>query len=216
MDQIGLVEIIGIVVVVGYIVWLVAFFQFVRPRLMARAGERMNVHVRESAGVLDSGTYEVVGSAPLAKHGALFGLDFALLFFGTVGICALVSIPGFLIAESGLPYRWESLLLNNAARIASVQVPPLAEGDAPADIRVQNESDLSLSGCQVRVADYTARNGYLNGASALFDLSPRETRQVTFGLSALQPLPGTYEIALSLECRNRLKDKIRTRVTVLP
>lgn len=216
MNQIGLVEGIGIVVVLLYMVWLVAFFQFVRPRLMAWFGEALDVSVRESMGALDAGTYGVTENAPLAKHGAVGALDVITLMVGTVGVCALISIPGFLIAESGLPYRWESILLSRGVRIAGAQIAPLRGGeDAAATIAVQNESNAAIGNCQVRVADYTARNGYLTGSSAFFEIEPRENRQIEMRLSAIDPAPGNYEIALSLECDNRLKDKVRTTLAVL-
>ena len=72
-----------------------------------------------------------------------------------------------------------------------------------------------MRNCQVRVAEYTARNGYLTGSSALFEIKPRETRPVEMQLSAARPAPGVYEFALSLECENRLKDRVRTRIEVV-
>lgn len=214
MNQIGLVEIAGIIVVVLLIVWLILFFQIVRPRLMEWIGERLNVSVRESIEPSDSGTYEVVGKVPLAKHGAIVLIDFLVLIIGTVGICALCSIPAFLIGESGLPYRLEGMLLNQGVSIVSSQIPPLQNDASKGIVMVQNESGNPMTGCRVSVADYQASNGYLTGATQYFDMAPQELRYEPITLSAINARPGTYEIRLSLECGNRLKEKVRAQVDV--
>lgn len=214
MNQIGLVEIAGIGVVLLFFIWMILFFQIVRPRLMEWVGNKLDVRVRESAQSLDSGTYEVVGTAPLAKHGAIVLIDFIVLLVGTVGFCALISIPAFLIGESGLPYRLEGILLKQGVTIVSSQIPPLQDDASKGIVMVQNESDSSMSACRVSVADYQASNGYLTGATQFFDMTPQELRYEPITLSAINARPGTYEIRLSLECGNRLKEKVRAEITV--
>lgn len=214
MNQIGPVEIAGIGVVLLFMVWLVLFFQIVRPRLMEWIGERLNVPVRESVQPPDSGTYEVVGNAPLAKHGAIVLIDFVVLIVGTVGICALCSIPAFLIGESGLPYRLEGMLLGQGVSVVSSQIPPLQNDASKGIVMIQNESSSPMTACRVSVADYQASNGYLTGATQYFDMTPRELRYEPITLSAINARPGTYEIRLSLECSNRLKEKVRAQIDV--
>lgn len=214
MNQIGLVEIAGIAVVFSFFVWMILFFQIVRPRVMAWVGERFNVQVRESTGALDAGSYEVVDKAPLAKHGAIALIDLAVLLLGTVGICALISIPAFLIGDSGLPYRLEGILLGQRVSISGAQIPPLRDGKSGGIIVVVNESENPVEDCRVSVADYQASNGYLTGATGYFDLSPRETRTETISLAAVSAARRSYEIRLSLECGNRLKEKVRVQILV--
>lgn len=214
MNQIGLVEIAGIIFVLLFIAWMILFFQVVRPRLMEWVGKRYNVRVRESTGALDAGTYEVVGNAPLVKHGAIVLIDFVVLLLGTVGACALCSIPAFLIGESGLPYRLESQLFGQGVSVVSAQIPPLRDGESKGIVIIQNDSDKPMEDCRVSVADYQASNGYLTGATDYFDFSPKELRYQPITLSAVNPIPGTYNIRLSVECSNRLKGKVGTQVYV--
>ena len=69
--------------------------------------------------------------------------------------------------------------------------------------------------CRLSVADYKASNGYLTGASDFFNLKPGEVRVEAMSFSAFDPLPGTYHFRLSLDCENRLKDRVWTSVEVL-
>ncbi len=213
--MIGLVEIAGALVVILYIVWLIAFFQFFRSRVMNYFAERMNVRVRESLDVLDAGTYNTVGDVPLVKSGAVQILDMLILLIGTVGVCALISIPAFLFGESGAPYRWESILLGTPASIINLQVEPLRDDEANVAATIANQGNVNASQCQVRTSDYSARNGYMNGSSALFDLARGETRVIEFTLDAVNPPRGEYAVNFALECQNRLKEKITARVQVV-
>ena len=95
MDQLGLVEIAGIVVVICLIAWQFVFFEFVRPRIMQRIGRRLTVGVHESLGAWDAGVYDTEDSAPVRKTAAVAIADFAVTIFGTVGVFAVVSIPLF-------------------------------------------------------------------------------------------------------------------------
>ncbi len=213
--MIGLVEIAGIFVVIVYIVWLVVFFQMFRARLMNYFARQMNVRVKESLDALDAGTYNTVGDASLTKSAAVQILDLVVLLIGTVGVCALISIPAFLFGESGAPYRWESILLGTQASIVNLQIEPMRDGEANVAATVANQGNVTASQCQVRTSDYSARNGYMNGSSAFFDLARGETRVIEFTLDAVNPPRGEYTVNFALECRNRLKDKIAARVQVL-
>ncbi len=101
MDQLGLVEIAGIVVVICLIAWQFVFFEFVRPRIMQRIGRRLNVGVHESLGAWDAGVYDTEASAPVRKTAAVAIADFAVTILGTVGVFAVVSIPLFIWPRAG-------------------------------------------------------------------------------------------------------------------
>ena len=105
MDQLGLVEIVGIIVVLCLISWQFVFFQFVRPRIMRRIGRRLSVEVQESEseGPWDAGVYNAEESAPLGRTAAVAIADFLVTVLGTVGVFAAAGIPLFLLADSGLP-----------------------------------------------------------------------------------------------------------------
>jgi hypothetical protein len=214
MQNVGLVEIAGAVVVILYIVWLIAFFQFVRPRLMARAGKQMNVRVKESLDPLDAGTYNTAGNASVQKSAAVQFLDIFVLLIGTVGVCALISIPAFFFGESGAPYRWESIILGTQADIVNLDITPLRNDRATVSATLENQGSANLLQCQVRSTDYSARNGYMNGSSAFFDLARGETRTIEFPLDAINPARGEYTVNFALECQNRIKDKIPAHVQV--
>ena len=62
--------------------------------------------------------------------------DFVLTLGGTVGVLAAVSIPLFLLADSGLPHRWEGQLTGTSARIGDVPVPVMIAGRAVAVVMV--------------------------------------------------------------------------------
>lgn len=214
MNQIGLVEIAGMAVVFSFFAWLILFFQVIRPRLMEWVGTRFNIEVRESAQPVDSGTYEIVGDAPLAKHGALTLIDLVVLLVGTVGVCALMSVPAFLIGDSGLPYRLESVLLGQGVSIVSAQLPPLRDGESEGIVVVMNESENPIRDCRVSLSDYSASNGYLTGATPFFGMDPGVSDHIAMSVTAQNPIPGTYQIRLSLECENRLKHKVHTEIAV--
>ena len=109
-NQIGLVETAGIIVVLALIAWQVVFFQVVRPRIMARIGRWLNVDVRESTGAWDAGLYDTREGAPVRKTAGVAAADLVVILVGVVGVVGAVTIPLFLLAESGLPYRWEGQL----------------------------------------------------------------------------------------------------------
>jgi hypothetical protein len=214
MDQIGLVEIAILIALAVYAVWLLVFFQFVRPQVMDAFAKRMGIQVRESFDVLGENMYETVGKTSLAKAGLVQVLDLVTILVGTVGVLALLSIPGFLLVESGAPYRWESLLTKTAVSMTSAQIPPMSDDKSAAVITVQNESDAAMQSCQISVDNYTASNGYLTGQSTYFDLAARELQSVDLDLSALNPAPGSYDFVLRLECNNRIKQKIAAKISV--
>src|SRR5262245_49516919 len=104
MNQLGLVEIAGIVVVLALIAWQVLFFQVVRPRIMSRIGRRLNVDVHESHGAWDTGVYDTQEGAPIRKTIGVTVADLVVILVGVVGVIGAVTVPLFLLAESGLPF----------------------------------------------------------------------------------------------------------------
>ena len=154
MDQLGLVETAGIIVVLGLVAWQFAFFQFVRPRMMQRIGQRLDVRVHESLDAWDAGVFDTEAAAPIRKTAAVAVADFVLTLAGTVGVFAAVSIPLFLLAESGLPHRWEGQLTGTSARIADVTVPAMTGGRSVAVVMVRNEASNPMHACRIAVADY--------------------------------------------------------------
>jgi hypothetical protein len=214
MDQLGLVEIAGIVVVICLIAWQFVFFEFVRPRIMLRIGRRLSVGVHESVGAWDAGVYDTEDSAPVRKTAAVAIADFAVTIFGTVGVFAAASIPLFLWAESGLPHRWEGRLTGTAVRIGDVTVPEMTGGHAVAAVMVRNEASDAMRACRVSVTDYRAQNGYLTGASDSFELAAGATTSVPLPLRVTTRVPGTHDFRVSLECSDRLKDRASALVTI--
>jgi hypothetical protein len=206
MSEIGPVELIGIGLIVGYIAWLVLFFSVVRDRLMAAIGRRLRVEVKEEMGGLASGAYEVVGKgAPVAKVGAVWLADAAVLLLGTVGVAALVFTPTFLVAESGATDPIYRALTGRRVTFAAPALIPLsaARRSTTTAIAVRNDGSQIERQCQVSTADYTARNGYLNGRTALFDLPPGAERGVEASVDAARPIVGAHVIRWRLECANR-------------
>ena len=214
MDQLGLVEIAGIVVVICLIAWQFVFFEFVRPRIMERIGCRLSVGVHESLAAWDAGVYDTEDSAPVRKTATVALADFAVTIFGTVGVFAVVSIPLFLLAESGLPHRWEGRLTKTAARIGDVTVPAMTGGRAVASVMVRNEASDPMRACRIEVADYRARDGYLTGASDVFELPAGATQSIALPLRVTKRVLGTHAFRISLECGQRLKDRVSTKVQV--
>ena len=214
MNQIGLVEIAGIIVVLALIAWQVVFFQVVRPRIMARIGRWLNVDVHESAGTWDAGIYDTQEGAPVRKTAGVAVADLVVILVGVVGVISAVTIPLFLLAESGLPYRWEGQLTGTAVRIGEVVVPPMTDRKTTARVTVRNEAGAAMRACRLDVAGYTARNGYLTGASNFFDLGPSASETVDLALSVMKPVPGTHVFQVNLECSMRLKDSAGATVEV--
>lgn len=196
---------LGIALLVAYWVWLWGFFAHLRPRVMAALGRRLGVRVRESTDVLDAGTWDVKGDdVPLRKTGAVLAADLVVLLLGTVGVAALVFIPAFLVAESGALLPLEGKL---TGRLATLAVPaPATMPRSPATARLVidagNDGREALRDCVVGVDGYTARNGYLNGRSARFDLAPGARRRIEVELSATRPPTGQHRFRLELECAN--------------
>lgn len=207
MDQLGLVETAGIVVVLCLLFWQFAFFQWVRPLIMQRIGRRLSVEVQESAGPWDAGVYDAEESAPLRKTAAVAIADFLVTLLGTVGVFTAVSVPLFLLAESGLPNRWEGQLTGASVRIGDITVPVMDDRSAAASVVVRNESNGPMRDCRIEVADYRARDGYLNGFSHTFELAPGTTQSIDLPLSAMKRVPGTHQFRISLECEQRLRDR---------
>lgn len=214
MNQIGLVEAAGIIVVLALIAWQVVFFQVVRPRIMARIGRWLHVDVHESHGAWDAGLFDTQEGAPLRKTAGVAAADLIVILVGVVGVVGAVTIPLFLLAESGLPYRWEGQLTGTAVRIGGIVVPPMTDRKTTARVTVRNEARDAMRACRLDVAGYTARNGYLTGASNYFDLGPAASETVDLALDVLTRVPGTHAFRVNLECGERLKDSAGTTVEV--
>lgn len=214
MSDLGLVEIAGAIIVFALLAWQIIFFQYVRPRVMARFGRRLNVAVGESQGPWDAGLYDTAESAPVGKTAAVAAADFIVTMTGTVGVLAACSIPLLLLADSGLPYRWEGQLTGASIRIAQVTVPVMADRDAVATVLVHNQAPVSIPGCRIAVADYRSRDGYLTGASPFFDLATGAMQPVALPLRVTTRIPGTHMFRISLECGERLRDRVGARLQV--
>lgn len=214
MNQIGLVEAAGIVVVLALVAWQIVFFQVVRPRIMARIGRRLNVGVHESTGPWDAGVYDTQEGAPVRKTASVAVIDLVVILVGVVGVIAAVTIPLFLLVESGLPSRWEGQLTGTSVRIGEITVPPMIDRKTTARVTVRNESRDAMRACRLDLAGYTARNGYLNGASNYFDLAPAASETVELALDVQKPVPGTHAFRVNLECSTRLKDSAGATVDV--
>src|SRR5262249_45916293 len=125
-----------------------------------------------------------------------------------------VAVAAFLVGDSGAPYRWEGALLHNGARIGAVSVPTMRDSESASTVTVRNTGREIASTCQVRVADYRARDGYLTGHSAFFDLAIAETRVVPLPLETARSVPGEHRFRISLECQHRLKDRTTTTIRI--
>lgn len=215
MNQIGLVEAAGIVVVLALVAWQIVFFQVVRPRIMARIGRRLQVNVHESVGPWDAGVFNTEDGTPVRKTVSVALADFVVILVGVVGVIAAVAVPLLLLAQSGLPFRWEGQLTGTAVRIGEIIVPPISDKNTTARVTVRSEAREAMRACRLSVAGYTARNGYLTGASNYFDLEPANSNAVEFTLSVMTRNPGTHRFRLNLECSNRLRDSARASVEVL-
>ncbi|GIK85970.1 MAG: hypothetical protein BroJett026_14510 [Betaproteobacteria bacterium] len=194
---------LGLGLLVAYWVWLWAFFAKLRPGIMAVLGRRLRVKVAESTSPLDAGTYDVEDEdAPIRKQGAVWGVDALVIVLGTVGVAASVFVPAFMVAERGALLAWEAALTGRGATLA---VP--AEAAWPRDARAivvrveaRNAGREPLPRCQVRTADYRARDGYLHGHSALFDLPAGATRALDLPLEATRALAARTQARLRLDC----------------
>lgn len=214
MSQIGLVEIAGLIVVLAVIAWPIVFFQVVRPRIMARIGRWLHVGVHESLGTWDAGVFDTEEGAPLRKTVGVVAADLVVILVGVVGVIGAVTIPLFLLADSGLPFRWEGQLTGTAVRIGDIVVPPMIDRKTTARVTVRNEAREAMRACRLDVAGYTARNGYLNGASHYFDLGPAASESVDLALDVLKRVPGTHAFRVNVECGMRLKDSAPATVEI--
>ncbi len=214
MNQIGLVETVGIIVVLALVAWPIVFFQVVRPRIMARLGRWLNVGVHESLDVWDAGVFDAEEGAPLRKTVAVAVADLVVILVGIVGVIGAVTIPLFLLAESGLPFRWEGQLTGTAVRIGDIVVPPMTGRTTTARVTVRNEARDAMRACRLDVAGYRAKNGYLTGASNTFDLAPAASVTVDLVLDMQKRLPGRHAFRIDVECGMRLKDSASATVEV--
>jgi hypothetical protein len=214
MNQLGLLEIVGIVVVLALIAWPMVFFQVVRPRIMARIGRWLEVGVHESLDPLDAGLFDTEQGAPLRKTVALAVADFVVIVVGVAGVLSAVAIPLFLLVESGLPSRWEGQLTGTSVRIGDIVVPPMTDRKTTARVSVRDEAREAMRSCQLDLAGYTARNGYLAGTSNYFDLAPDTGATIDLVLSVMQRVPGTHRFQINLECGLRLKDSAHATLEI--
>ncbi|MFO1308586.1 MAG: hypothetical protein U1F64_09105 [Burkholderiales bacterium] len=194
---------LGLALLAAYGAWLWAFFSRVRPRAMAALGRRLAVEVRESSDPLDAGTYDVEDEgAALRKRAAVYAADLALLLLGTVGVAALVFVPAFLVAESGALLGLEGRLTGRSVAMSAPASATMASGKATLAVEVANTGREALRACRATTDGYTARNGYLHGSSAWFDLAPGERRSATVPLDAVRPPAGEHRFRVKVECAN--------------
>jgi hypothetical protein len=64
-----------------------------------------------------------------------------------------------------------------------------------------------MRACRLDVVGYTARNGYLTGASNGFDLELAARRTVDLTLNVQKRVPGAHAFRVNLECGMRVKDR---------
>ena len=195
---------LGMALFAGYALWLFAFFQYVRPRAMRAVARRLRTKVAESTGVEDAGTWSTDDGAPLAKTGAVIGLDFLLLLLGTVGVAALVFVPAFLVAESGVLLPLEGRMTGRAVTL-HLHPPNVMAADNPKanlGIEVDNTGRVDLRACRARVDGYSARNGYLTGQSPSFDVAIGARVAAVVTLEAMRPPRGEHELRIKVECDN--------------
>jgi hypothetical protein len=194
----------GIALFAAYLVWLWAFFTHVRPSAMRALGRRLRIRVTESAGLLDGGTWSTDDDVPLKKTGGVALADFVLLLLGTVGVAALVFVPAFLVAESGVLLPLESRLTGRAVKL-TLRPPDAmdaATGQATLAVEVDKVGRTALRACRAQVAGYSARNGYLHGASPAFDLGVGARVAANVKLESMRPRPGEHRVRIEVECSN--------------
>jgi hypothetical protein len=219
MSTISPLQLAGLALVLGYIVWLMVFFSRFRDRILRAIGRRLRVDVEESSDLLDAGTYGTAdGTAALPRQAAIWLADAAVTLFATVGVAALVFIPAFLVAEQGLLLPLEGRLTGRRAALVVPESVTMrrSAGTATARVSVRNEGRAPLQQCQVGVADYEKRNGYLHGTSAWFDLAQGDERRVELPLTALRASAGTFAFRIELECAHERLLVKPTRLRVVP
>lgn len=211
MDQVGPMEILGILTLVVYAAWLYTFFSTVRQRLLAAVGRRLMVDVKESSGLLDSGLYTTVGPASLRQSVIITLSDMVVTLLGTVGMAALWFIPIFLAVEYGLIDPLQSLL---TGRRVTLELPPTitmraSQPTQTVALVVRNDGGSAERQCGVSLADYTARDGYLSARTPLFDLAAHGERALPLPLEGIRPPVGRHTVRVRVECTNR-------RLTIKP
>ncbi|MCC6195012.1 MAG: hypothetical protein IT518_11140 [Burkholderiales bacterium] len=193
---------LGIALFAAYAIWLWAFFTHLRPRLARALGRRLNVRVRESHDVVDAGTWDTDDEAPIRKTVAVLAVDLAVLLLGTVGVATLVFVPAFIVAESGVLLALEGRMTGRQVTLRAAGPATMQGGKASLVVEVANEGRGALAQCRATVEGYSARNGYLTGASPWFDLGAASRRSVTLVLDARRPPAGEHTIRVKVECAN--------------
>ena len=207
---------LGVALFAGYALWLFAFFQYVRPRAMRAVARRLRTKVVESTGLEDAGTWSTDDDGPLARTGAVLAADFLLLLLGTVGVAALLFIPAFLVAESGVLLPFEGRMTGRSATLR-LHPPNVMAADNPKvnlAIEVDNTGRVDLRACRARVDGYSARNGYLTGQSPSFDLAVGARVAAVVTLEAKRPPPGEHVVRVEVECDNERVAAATVRLTV--
>ena len=120
----------------------------------------------------------------------------------------------FLLADSGLPNRWEGQLTGTSVRIGEVTVPVMDGDRATAVVMVRHAASDPVRDCRISVADYRARDGYLTGTSDAFDLAPGATTAIDLPLRVTTRVGGTHAFRISLECGQRLRDRVAARIQI--
>ena len=195
---------LGISIFAGYALWLFAFFTYVRPRAMRAISRRLRTKVVESTDLLDAGTWSTEDDAPLAKTGVVIGADFVLVLLGTVGVAALVFIPAFIVGESGVLLPLESRMTGRGVtlRLHPPNAMPADNPRATLSVEVDNGGRVDLRKCRALVDGYSARNGYLHGASPWFDVAAGARVAAIVKLEAVRPPPGDHDVRIKVECDN--------------
>ena len=195
---------LGIALFAGYGLWLWAFFTHVRPRAMRAIARRLGTNVVESTDFEDAGTWRTDDDAPIAKTGAVLAVDLALALIGTVGVAALVFVPAFIVAESGVLLPLESSMTGRAVALTIRTPNAIAQEDARVAlaIEVDNGGRTDLRACRALVDGYSARDGYLHGASPWFDLAAGARLAARVRLEATRPPRGDHDVRIKVECAN--------------
>lgn len=126
---------LGIAPFAGNTLWPFVFFTYARPRAMRAVARRLATNVAESTDFEDAGTWRTDDDAPLAKTGAVLGVDLALVLIGTVGVAALVFVPAFIVGESGVLLPLESSMTGRALTLTVRTPNAMAQEDARTALR---------------------------------------------------------------------------------
>lgn len=208
---------LGLALLVAYWAWLYLFFARVRPSLMKRFSQRLAVEVAESHEILDAGVYNIKDRrAPVGKHATVWAIDALVTVTGTAGAAALLFVPAFLVAESGALLPLEAKLTGRGAAIDTVDETAWQRGAraATASATVSNRGSVALTACELRTAEYNARNGYLNGRSKSFDLAPGAAHRIELPLAAVHPPTADLVVPLRLDCANERYGAAKLRIVV--